>query len=112
MAIKESEFVGTSVVGDAAFFTLFINGQNLKIPKADLIAALGMTGSIEQVGEVTGTPVLDVSGGAAKLIRNLVKGSGIKTSVSPLNGILLEHDFTFDTVSEAVIGVIISLNKL
>ena len=97
MAIKKSKFVGTTVVDEASTFDFVIDGTNLKISKADLINALGMTGSIEQVGPNTATPVLDISGGADKGIRNLENGSGVKASISPQNGITLEHNFTFDS---------------
>lgn len=96
MAIKKSKFVGSSVVGEDATFDFVIGGTNLKITKADLIAALGMTGSLSQVGDQTATPVLDISGGADKGIRNLQNGSGVKASISPQNGITLEHNFTFN----------------
>jgi len=96
MSTKKSDFVSTSTVDDASFFDMVVNGTNLKIPKADLITALGMTGSLSQVGSVTGTPVLDAAASADKLIRNLESGSGVKASVSPENGITLEHNFTFD----------------
>ena len=97
MAIKKSEFVGTSTIADSATFDFVIDGQNLKIPKSDFLAALGVTGTISQEGAVTGTPVLDVSGGTDNKIRNLEQGLGMTISLSPENGISLAPNLVAGT---------------
>lgn len=88
MAIKKSEFVGTTVIADTSTFDFVIDGQNLKILKSDFLAALGVTGTLSQSG-VIGVPVLDVSGGTDNKIRNLIAGNGMEISVHPQNGIII-----------------------
>ena len=95
---KKSNFLawGNNTIPDAATFDFVNSNTNYKISFQNLVNNLGVTGSIEQDGAVTGTPILDVQG-AVNAIRNLEDGSGIKTSVSAENGATIEHDFIEDT---------------
>ena len=93
--INKSNFVLQSTIPPGATFDFVINGTNIKIPVADMIAEFGTTGTLEQLGEVTGTPVLSKSG-TVNRIRNVMGGSGVVSSVSPQNGIQLDHNFTVD----------------
>jgi len=107
MGTKKSNFVATSAVDDASTFDFVINGENKKISKANLLAALGVTGTLSQDGAVTGTPVLDVSGAPDYVIRNLEAGAGILLSVSPENGITIAlSGDTFVTQDLATAGTI------
>lgn len=95
--IKKSQFTAAQTIAESSTFDFVTTaGENLKITKADLLAALGTTGTISQEGDPLGTPVLDVQG-SANLIRNLENGSGVKASVSPQNGITLDHNFITDS---------------
>ncbi len=94
---KKSNFPAATAIDGSSFLDFFVNGTNFKISKADFIAALGATGTIVQDGAVAGTPVLDVAG-SVNNIRNIEDGSGIQSSVSPENGITIEHNFALDTV--------------
>ncbi len=98
---KISDFVGTTDTNDADLLTVVQNGANKKITKADFVGGLGVTGTIVQDGAVTGTPVLDTQG-TVNNIRNLEDGPGIKSNVSPENGITLEHNFQFDQEGAAL----------
>lgn len=89
MATKKSDFPASTTIENTATLDFVINGQNFKIAKSDFLAALGVTGTISQVGAVTGTPVLDVSGSPDFLIRNLEAGAGVVISTSPENGITI-----------------------
>lgn len=89
MGTKKSDFTASTSVADTSTFDFVINGENKKITKANLLVALGVTGTISQVGAVSGTPVLDVSGGADKLIRNLESDDGVSIALSPENGITI-----------------------
>ena len=102
MGTKKSDFVADTVVADTSTFDFVINGENKKITKANLLTALGVTGTISQDGAVSGTPVLDVSGSPNFLIRNIEDGPGIVTSVSPENGLtigLSELTFVKQTIT-------------
>ncbi len=103
MGTKKSDFVASTSVADTSTFDFVINGENKKITKANLLTALGVTGTISQDGAVTGTPVLDVSGTPNFLIRNLEEGPGIDLSLSPENGITIGlSELTF--VKQVVVG--------
>ena len=93
---KKSLFPGSTTIPAGATFDFVAPGVNYKILIEDMIAGLGVTGTIVQDGALTGTPVLDTQG-SVNNIRNLEDGPGVKASVSPENGITLEHNFTADT---------------
>ena len=102
--IKKSEFSGISTAADAATFDFVTpEGENLKITKADLVAALGFIGSIKQVGNATGAPVLDQQG-TVNGIRTISNGSGISASINAWNGITLDHNFTVDAAGVPVLA--------
>ena len=89
---KISELVGVTTVDSSALITVVQGGENFKISQSDYIAGLGVTGTIEQTGSVTGVPILDPQG-SQNLIRNVEPGSGIAASVSPENGLAIKHNF-------------------
>lgn len=99
--IKKSNFVAATSFLGSATFDFVINGTNKKILASDLLTALGVTGTIVQDGDPLGTPVLDTQG-TVNNIRNLEDGPGVKASVSPQNGITLEHSFVIDATGEPI----------
>lgn len=90
---KKSNFVQQTSVLPGSTLDYVVNGTNYKISYTDFVTGLGVTGTIVQGGDVTGTPILDVDG-TINNIRNLEDGPGIRTSVSPTNGVKVEHNFT------------------
>lgn len=103
--IKKSDFTSVSDSESNDTFDFVRNGQNFKIPQSDLVAALGVTGAIETIGEVTGIPVLRVIGGV-NYIRNILGVRGIVASVSPQDGVQVGHNFTVDDT-----GVPVMINQ-
>ena len=100
--VKKSQFsASTNIPGDATL-DYVSQSTNLKITFADFVTNLGVTGTIGQVGSVSGTPVLDTQG-AFNGIRNLEPGPGISTSISPENGLTISSSFTFDTAGVALV---------
>lgn len=93
---KISKFTAQSSLPSDAQLTYISANTNYRIALADFQSSLGVTGTIVQDGDVLGTPILNKSG-SVNNIRNLEPGSGIKTSVSPQNGVTIEHNFTEDT---------------
>ena len=93
---KKSNFPAQSTVLAGATFDYVVSSVNYKITFTDLLSELGATGAMQQEGDVTATPILDVQG-SVNGIRNLEAGSGIQTSVSPQNGATIEHNFVLDT---------------
>lgn len=93
---KISQFLQQTSIPSDAKITYISGTTNYTISLADFLSSIGVTGTIVQDGAVTGTPILDTAG-SVNNIRNLEPGSGIKTSVSPENGAIIEHDFIEDT---------------
>ncbi len=93
---KKSQFIGQATIPDSATFDFVLPGTNRKITFGELKTLIGAIGTLEQVGAVTGTPVLNING-TVNQIRNLESGSGVKAAVSPQNGITLNHNFTQNT---------------
>jgi hypothetical protein len=89
---KKSNFPGATTISGSDTLDYVTQGVNYKITYDNFIAGLGVTGTLVQDGAVTGTPVLDVQG-TVNNIRNLENGSGVLASVSPENGITLQHNF-------------------
>ena len=91
-----SKFLTLTAVPGGSKFTFISSNTNYAILDTDFYAALGVTGTIVQDGDPLGTPILDTAG-SVNNIRNLEPKSGIKTSLSPENGVTIEHDFIEDT---------------
>lgn len=89
---RKSNFPASTSVLSGATFDFVSNGVNYKITYNDLVTSLNVTGTITQVGDPLGTPVLETQG-TVNNIRNLENGSGVKASVSAQNGITLDHNF-------------------
>ena len=90
---KKSDFVAQDTVLANSFMDYFVNNTNYRISYQNLVAGLGVTGSIVTTGDVTGSPVLEIDGTVNK-IRNIENGSGIITSITPTNGVKVSHNFT------------------
>lgn len=91
----------TSIPSDATLD--FVSGStNYKISLANFLAALGVTGTLEQEGPDQGAPVLDQQGAVNK-IRNISSGSGVKAALDAENGITVEHNFLQDSEGEAIL---------
>ena len=93
MGRKKSNFPALTGVPNDATLDFVSNGTNYKITIADFLAALGVTGTIKQDGDPTGTPILDPQG-SQNIIRNLEAGPGIKTAVSAQNGATISHNLS------------------
>ncbi len=96
---KKSNFPAKTVIESGAFFDYVFGGVNFKILDSDFFTALGVTGTIVPAGDPTGTPILDPQG-TVNNIRTVEDGPGFKSSVSALNGIKMEHNFSEDIVGQ------------
>tara|TARA_R110002096_G_scaffold152085_1_gene315011 strand:+ start:270 stop:1847 length:1578 start_codon:yes stop_codon:yes gene_type:complete len=94
--IKISDFPSASI-DDSHQLTFIGNGINYRIPFSTFKAGLGVTGTLQQSGDVTATPILDTQA-TDNFIRNLEDGPGFKSSISPENGVTVEHNFTVGAV--------------
>lgn len=101
MSTKISDFVQILSVDDSGLLTVVQNNQNFTITQENYLAQFGATGTIVQAGEVTATPVLDTQG-TVNNIRNIEDGPGIQSSVSPQNGLTLEHSLLAGTTGVPV----------
>lgn len=89
MGTKKSNFPASQTIDDAATLDFVINGQNFKIAKSDFLAALGVTGTIVQEGDIAGVPILDPQG-SVNAIRNVEASVGVSAAVSAENGLELK----------------------
>ena len=97
-----SQFTTTQTIPDTAFISYIDTGTNFKIAKSDFLTALGVTGTMEQIGDPLAVPIF-VPAGSVNQFRNAEAGPGISTDVSVNNGLLISHDFTQDTVGVPVL---------
>lgn len=72
---KQSQFLSTDTIPGSAYFGLWDNGANYRISFANLLAGLGATGTLSQLGD-GGQPLL-YQAGADNYIRNLKAGFGV-----------------------------------
>lgn len=95
---KISQFSAQTLLQDSDLVTFVRNGQNFNIKYSDFILSLGVTGTIKQVGDVTGVPVLNIPSPGDNQIRNIEASKGVKASISTEGGISLEWDVSQDGV--------------
>lgn len=88
---KISNFPAQTTVPSGSVFNFIYNATNYQITDSNLYAALGVTGTIVQLGDSTAIPVLDKQG-TVNRIRNMLSGSGITVSISTQNGIEISHN--------------------
>ena len=90
---RKSQFPADTGIPSGATFDFVASGANYKITYANFLTALNVTGSIEQIGDVTGTPILDTQG-TVNYIRNLnpVTNSGLSIEVNADGGVDIEFD--------------------
>ena len=84
---KISSFTGQTLLDNADLFTFVRNNTNYNINFLDFKNDLGVTGTLNQVGDPLGKPVLEQTGGGVNNIRNLENGAGVSFNLSAQNGI-------------------------
>ncbi len=85
---KISSFNVSTSLNANDLFTLVVNGTNKNVSFDNFKLALGVTGSLSQVGDPLGAPILDQSSPTQNNIRNLEDGAGVAFSVSAQNGVV------------------------
>ncbi len=83
--VKKSNFSAQTTLPETTYFDFVSNGQNFRISKANLLTALGVTGTIVQKG-TSGLAILNKDG-TVNEIRNLVGGPGTSISYNTEGGI-------------------------
>ena len=101
--VKKSSFIGSTTVPADAYFDYVSGGTNQRIKASDFYADLGVTGTIVQVGDPLGAPVLDTQG-SIHAIRNITGGVGISAAINAYNGLTFASSFLFDSVGEPLVG--------
>ena len=85
---KESQLTVKTSVLDTDFVRLFTAGQNFAASFSDFKSALGVTGTLNQVGDPLGVPIYTSSCDGVNNFRNLESSKGMIFNVSARNGIL------------------------
>jgi len=94
---KISNFNVSTTLNTSDLFTFVVNGTNKSILFSDFQTALGVTGSITQVGDPLGAPVLNTPSANTYNIRNLEPSKGMTFTISPQDGILGACNFIQDS---------------
>ena len=108
---KKSNFPAQTSVLSGASFDYFVSGVNYKITFENFLTALNVTGTIVQVGPVTGVPVLDTQG-TVHGIRNLTAGPGVNVAIDPENGITLSAGSAATDLTEGQVPKADSIGNL
>ncbi len=98
---KISQFTTQSLLSDTDLFTLVRSGTNLNIKYSDFKTDLGVTGTLNQVGNPLGVPVLDKVG-TTNNIRNLESGAGMQFNVAADNGIIGKWNVAQDSTGTSI----------
>lgn len=106
--IRKSRFIEVLAVEGSDRFDFIRGGTNMAISFQNLMASAGVSGPLQPLGEITGIPVLNVDAGI-NYIRNIFSGPGVAASLSPQNGVQLEHNFT---VSQSGVPIMINVGSL
>lgn len=100
--LRKSNFPGKTIIPADATLDFVSGKTNFKIPIADFLTALGVTGSIIQVGDSGDVPVLDDQG-SVKGIRNISPGFGIAALIDAQNSLEISTDFTFNEIGTTLV---------
>ena len=106
---KISEFNVSTSLTTSDLFTFVVNGTNKNIAFSDLQTSLGALGTLSQVGDPLGAPVLEVESPSVYNVRNLEAGAGILPSVSAQNGISLKWNVAQDNTGTELVSNLSSL---
>lgn len=104
---KISQFNVSTSLNTSDLFTFVVNGTNKSIAFSDFKTSLGVTGTINQVGNPLSVPVLDKVGDANN-IRNMESSKGVRFSVSAENGVMAGCNFIQDSTG---VNIIENLNS-
>lgn len=94
---KISSFNTQPILDGTDLFTLVRNGTNVNVSFANLKLSLGVTGTLNQVGNPLAVPILDKVG-TENNIRNLQSGAGLQFSVAADNGIIAKWNIKQDAI--------------
>lgn len=101
---KISQFTGVTTLNDSDLVTVVSQGQNFNITYGDLKTSLGVSGSLESIGDVLATPILNNPSGNEYQIRRIANGPGISFSVDANNGITGKWNVTQDSTGFPVVN--------
>jgi len=85
---KISQFNVSTSLNTSDLFTFVVNGTNKNVTFSDFKAGLGVTGTLSQVGDPLGAPILEQVSSTQNNIRNLENGAGMSFSVSAQDGVI------------------------
>ena len=98
---KQSGFTNVSEVPSGAYFGLFNSTTNYRISYENLLTSLGVTGSLEQLGD-SGQPLLYQAGGT-NYIRNIIGGFGVTLTQEPTDEVTISIGYTFNDTGAALV---------
>jgi hypothetical protein len=105
---KISTFTGQSILDNSDLFTFVRSGTNYNVSLNDFKTSLGVTGSLSQVGDPLGAPILQKPSATQNNIRNLEDGAGVSFSVSAQNGVIAKWNVSQDSAGVALTSGLIN----
>ena len=90
--VKQSDFNTVQSIGSGSFLPFFQSNTNLTIGWDSFITSLGVTGILTPIGDPLAPPVI-AKNGKNYNYRTIEAGAGIKTGLSPQDGVLIQHNF-------------------
>lgn len=99
--IKISQFLKDGSLNAASLFTYVKDATNYAITYGNFLPLLGATGTIEQLGGISGAAVL-YHDGTVNYIRNFEGGQGIDVSINVDDGVTVSHNFTVNSTGEPI----------
>jgi hypothetical protein len=99
---KISQFSGLTALDDSDLLTVVANNQNFKISVGDFKTLLGVTGTIESIGDTLGTAILQQVGDQYQ-IRRATGSNGVFVGTTSENGLSISNSFQNGAGGQGVI---------
>lgn len=90
---KISSFNTQSILAGTDLFTLVRNSTNVNVSFSDFKSSLGVTGTLNQVGDPLGAPTYESPAAGINNFRNIESSNGIVASLSAQNGVMVSTSF-------------------
>lgn len=107
---KISEFLSDASFVSGDYLTIIRGNTNYKILVDALAPFMGAIGTINIVGG-TGTPALEKPNATTNNVRTIEVNTGIKSAISPQNGVLLELNIVNGTLGNGEVALIADLTQ-
>lgn len=103
MSKKISDFTQQTALQGSDLLNIVRSGTNYNVTFTNVLESLGVTGSLNVVGDPLGIPILEQPSSTVNNFRSLESSKGVLASVSANNGIKLATNFAQGTTGQKII---------